>query len=309
MADGWRSSDWSGGGSGGWNDGRGWHSGSDGSRRPEKKAKAKAKGGKGQVQKGKGKPQAAPVPGAEAEEEAGACRRRREEERQPMRQEIQELRLRNSALSAENASMASARAEYVEAVAEESAQRTLLRMNTEMFAGQHKMLEKVQSEHSALSEQLAQTEADGDKSFRELEMSKAEHSQQMEKLQAEHRHQVEDLEKRLKLEQDDCSEQIKRGRQWYNKFENLQASKEDRLIQGKTELLCATKAEEEAISARSRAETEKREQEEETERYRRLVTAMEWGIRDATEAQADLRKEVQEEAVAAAEAQARFPLA
>ena len=76
-----------------------------------------------------------------------------------MRQEIQELRLRNSALSAENASMASARAEYVEAVAEESAQRTLLRVNTEMFAGQRKMLEKVQSEHSALSEQLAQTEA------------------------------------------------------------------------------------------------------------------------------------------------------
>ncbi|CAE7877158.1 unnamed protein product, partial [Symbiodinium necroappetens] len=151
---------------------------------------------------------------AEAEEEAGACRRRREEERQPMRQEIQELRLRNSALSAENASMASARAEYVEAVSEESAQRTLLRMNSEMFAGQHKMLEKVQSENSALSEQLAQKKADGDKSFQESQLCVLRKSHLG---QAEHSHQVEDLEKRLKLQEDDCSEQIKRGRHWFTK--------------------------------------------------------------------------------------------
>ncbi|CAE7031093.1 unnamed protein product, partial [Symbiodinium sp. CCMP2456] len=83
----------------------------------------------------KKKAKAAPTPKApppSGEEEAGASRHRREEARQPLLSELRELRLRNSVLSAENAQVSEMRAEVLQAVEENGALRTLVKMQTEM---------------------------------------------------------------------------------------------------------------------------------------------------------------------------------
>ena len=205
----WSSGDWS-SGSRDWDSARDRSSWTEPQGRPKQKAKASpltSTGGPQGRPKPKAKAKALPTGGGNEEEEEMNSRMRREENRAPMRIEMQELRRVVHTRSSNLQKSPRLRAEYLAAVEQRTEARTALKFQEQMGWGAANMW-------SASTAEMRELEASTSSLQEELQAS--EHVE--EELAAKEKCLAEELQaKDLAV-----AEQIKRGRSWWLRSKSLE---------------------------------------------------------------------------------------